>query len=77
MNEVTSPGKVLFYGGFSVLLKNHISLSIAVFDKSGKGVTAKFKQGERRIISPQFGLDFEPSLSSNELVNIAYLVAET
>ncbi len=77
MNELTVPGKILFYGGFSVLEKGNIALSIAVVDKSGKGVIAKYKTGERRIISPQFDLDIEPSLETKQLIAYPYIVTET
>ncbi len=74
--EVTSPGKVLFYGGYSVLLRGHISLSLAVVDEERKGVTAAYEKGERRIISKEFGIDREPSAEKAELLDIAYLVGE-
>lgn len=76
MNELTVPGKILFYGGLSVLEKGHISLSIAVVDAQNKGVTAKYETGKRRIISPQFGLDIEPSLEIKQLIAYPYIVTE-
>lgn len=77
MKELTIPGKILFYGGFSVLEKGSIALSIAVVDESGKGVSAKYKTRERRIISPQFGIDIEPSFESKQLIAYPYIVTET
>lgn len=76
-NEVNVPGKILFYGGLSVLEKGHISLSIAVVDAWNKGVTAKYETGKRRIISPQFGLDIEPSLETKQLIAYPYVVTES
>ncbi len=46
MNWENAPGKVLFYGGYSVLLEGHISLSIATVDKDGNEVVAKWERGE-------------------------------
>lgn len=71
-------GKVLFFGGYSVLLKGHISLSFAVFDEKGKGLTANYSIGERRILSPQFNIDVEPTLEKETpyLVEYAYVLAE-
>ncbi len=77
MNELTVPGKILFYGGFSVLERGNISLSIAVMDERNKGVTAKYGAGKRRIISPQFGIDMEPALESKQLIAYPYIVTET
>ncbi len=73
--KVTSPGKIIFYGGYSVLLKDHLSLVIGVVDKNKNGVTAEIEEG-RRIISKEFGMDFEPSEERKELVNIAYIITE-
>ncbi|MCL6088545.1 MAG: hypothetical protein M1530_00065 [Candidatus Marsarchaeota archaeon] len=70
------PGKVLFYGGFSVLEMGHPALSLAAIGPEG-GLKAKAKKSEKgRIRSPQFGLDFEPSSARQELVNFPYLAAE-
>ncbi len=76
--SLTVPGKVLFYGAYSVLIKGHISLSLAVADKEGRGVTANYKRGKRSIASHQFDLLVEPSLNKKELtlVEYPYLVAE-
>ncbi len=75
---ISVPGKVLFFGGYSVLLKGHISLSIAVFDEKGEGVNAHYKVGERRLTSPQFNIDVEPSLNKENpyLIEYAYVLAE-
>ncbi|MCX6773503.1 MAG: hypothetical protein NTY68_00705 [Candidatus Micrarchaeota archaeon] len=73
---ISVPGKILFYGGFSVLEKGNPSLSIAVCDENGKGVTAEYEEGERKIISPQFGLDLEPKLEDSQIVSFAYIFAE-
>ncbi|NPA22019.1 MAG: hypothetical protein GXN92_00335 [Candidatus Micrarchaeota archaeon] len=67
------PGKVLFYGGYSVLLKGHISLSIAVVDKEGKGVSYRWEHGEEKVVSPQFNID---GLPEGALVTIAYQTAK-
>lgn len=79
-NQLTVPGKILFYGGYSVLEKGHCSLSIAVSDKQGKGVTARWRTGERRMISRQFGIDLEPGIEGIRergiLVEFPYIVAE-
>ncbi len=80
-NEISVPGKVLFYGGYSVMVLGHISLSLAVFSDKGKGVNATWKLGEKRLISPQFDLDIEPNLehAGKEdalLVEYAYLTGE-
>jgi len=78
-NEITIPGKVFFYGGYSVLLEGHISLSIAVVDKEGNGVNAKWRIGEERIISPQFNIDTKPKIDidNKELVSYAYVIGKT
>jgi len=73
---ITVPGKILFYGGFSVLEKGNPSLSIAVCDENGKGVTAEYEEGERKIISPQFGLYLEPKLEDSQIVSFAYIFTE-
>ena len=73
---ITVPGKIFFYGGYSVLEKGNPSLSIAVCDENGKGVTAEYEEGERKMISPQFGLDLEPKLEDNQIVSFAYIFAE-
>ncbi len=76
-NEITIPGKVLFFGGYSVLLQGHVSLSIAVVDKKGKGVSARGKIGAERIISPQFNIDTIPDIENGELVSYAYVIGST
>ncbi|VVB59997.1 Phosphomevalonate kinase [uncultured archaeon] len=76
MSEITVPGKIIFYGGYSVLEKGNISLSIAVVDEQNKGVTAKYEKGKRRIISPQFKIDITPSLENKVLIVYPYIVTE-
>ena len=56
-------GKILFYGGYSITIGG-IGLSIAVLDGKGEGVKVYYKKGKARIISPQFSLDFSPTLKS-------------
>ena len=73
---ITVPGKVLFYGGYSVLIPGHISLSLAVVDEQKKGVSAYWEDGEERIVSPQFNLDLRP-FETEELVSYAYIVGKT
>ncbi|MBM3228816.1 hypothetical protein FJZ26_00120 [Candidatus Parvarchaeota archaeon] len=81
MGKISVPGKILFFGGFSVLEKGNPALCLAVCGKDGSGVVASWKKGGRRISSPQFGLDFEPSLeglgSQGPLVSYPYLVCES
>ncbi len=56
MTEITSPGKVLFLGGYAVL-EGHPALSIAVVDKEGRGVSAMLSEsGDYEIVSEQFGI---------------------
>lgn len=71
-----SPGKILFYGGYSVLIRGHSFLTFAVVDKQGKGVYANASKGDERLIAKQFDLDFRPSLEDNSLINYAYLVGK-
>ena len=70
---ISSPGKVLFYGGYSILVPGHRGLSIAVKDKNGRGANAEIIEGENRLISPEFGLDGTPDPST--LVGLAYETA--
>jgi ERG8-type phosphomevalonate kinase len=77
MNSVNVPGKILFYGGFSVLERGNIALSVAVCGEDGRGVVAGAEIGARRIVSPQFGLDISPSLADGQIVSYAYVFAET
>jgi len=69
---VNVPGKILFFGGYSVLELGHISLSLAVVDDKGNGVTATVEEADSDIlIARQFGL--EQKIDSPELIrkNIA------
>ena len=75
--KLTVPGKVLFYGGYSVLIEGHISYVIAVVDEKNEGVNVKYSAGEERIISKQFSIDREPSFKEAQLVDFAYLFAKT
>ncbi len=79
MKPVNSCGKVLFFGGYSVLIEGHTSLSIGVVSREGKGVGAEFKKGEERIVSPQFGIDEEPeeAFEKGIMVAYAYITAKT
>ncbi len=66
------PGKVLFFGGYSVLELGHISLSLAVVDHTGNGVTATVEDADSdALIARQFGI--EQMIDSPELIrkNIA------
>lgn len=66
------PGKVLFFGGYSVLELGHISLSLAVVDHVGNGVTASLEEADSDVlISRQFGI--EQKIDSPDLIrkNIA------
>lgn len=66
------PGKVLFFGGYSVLELEHISLSLAVVDHTGNGVTATVEDSDSdALIARQF--DIEQKIDSPELIrkNIA------
>lgn len=80
MGMLSVPGKILFYGGYSVLVPGHTSLSIAVTDLWGKGATSYFSFGRKRIISEQFGIDIKPSIDGiaerNLMVEFAYVLAE-
>jgi ERG8-type phosphomevalonate kinase len=76
MNAVNVPGKILFYGGFSVLEKGNIALSIAVCGEDGRGVVAEAEAGARQIVSPQFNLDIAPALGDGQIVSFAYVFAE-
>ncbi len=76
-NIINIPGKTIFYGSYSVLLKGHVSLVFAVVDEYGKGVEVKWEEKEERIISKQFNLDLIPSINDKQLVNYAYLTAKT
>lgn len=56
-NAINVPGKILFFGGYSVLENGHPSLSFAVVDENVKGVTATAKEsGDNVLISNQFNL---------------------
>ncbi|MCX8163394.1 MAG: hypothetical protein N3D10_02450 [Candidatus Micrarchaeota archaeon] len=66
------PGKILFYGQYAVLEKGFSAFSFAVLDKKKKGLVASFKYGKPRIISKQFGLDFEPK-KFDVLVSFPYI----
>ncbi|MFN3909770.1 MAG: hypothetical protein ACK4J0_00870 [Candidatus Anstonellaceae archaeon] len=72
---ITVPGKILFYGQYAVLEKGFSAFSFAVLDKKNKGVSISFKLGQKRIISKQFGLNFEPKTFDN-LVSYPYLFSE-
>jgi len=74
---VNSPGKVIFLGQYSVLLKGNPALVFGVVDSEGKGVWADVREGERRIISKEFDIFEEPSLDSAHLVSLAYAVGES
>ena len=74
---ITSPGKVLFFGGYSVLLRSHLAYVLAVVDEQGKGVSADVERcPSPRILSPQFNLDVNP-LKDDSLVSKVYQVAYT
>lgn len=80
MGMLSVPGKILFYGGYSVLVPGHTSLCIAVTDLWGKGVTSYFSFGKKRILSEQFGIDITPSIDGmferNIMVEFAYVITE-
>ncbi len=77
MDNLEVPGKVLFYGGYSVLKNGYPSLCIAVVDERGRGVSAEWElSGEERIRSPQFNIDAKPELGQKELVSYAYITAK-
>jgi ERG8-type phosphomevalonate kinase len=64
---VNVPGKVLFFGGYSVLEIGHIALSLAVVDDKGYGVTAQAKKHDSdMLVSEQFGIKQE--INAPELV---------
>ncbi len=71
-----SPGKVLFFGGYSILEFGNIGFALGVVDKQGKGVYSRIRIGEKRIISKEFGIDEEPSFESPHLISKAYAVGE-
>ncbi|MEM4360872.1 MAG: hypothetical protein QXV83_01885 [Candidatus Anstonellaceae archaeon] len=73
--QIVIPGKILFYGQYAVLEKGFSAFSFAVLDKKNNGVNASFKLGRKRIISKQFGLNFEPK-KFDVLVSYPYLFAE-
>ncbi len=71
-DTINVPGKVLFFGGYSVLELGHISLSLAVVDDKGEGVTGAVEQANSDVlVAKQFGLDMK--IDSPELTrkNIA------
>ncbi|MEM3610349.1 MAG: hypothetical protein QW076_05620 [Candidatus Anstonellales archaeon] len=81
MQMLSVPGKVLFFGSYSVLINDHIALSFAVTDLKGKGVTSYFTTGKRRIVSAQFKIyiehNYEKFYERSILVEFAYLIGET
>ena len=73
------PGKVLFFGGYSVLELGHISLSLAVVDDEGNGVTATVEEADADVlISRQFGIMQKidsPELIRKNIVASAFFLA--
>jgi ERG8-type phosphomevalonate kinase len=64
---VNIPGKILFFGGYSVLEAGHVSLSFAVVDDKGYGVTATTKENDSDfLVSKQFGI--EQRIDSPDLI---------
>ncbi len=58
MALTSSPGKVLFLGGYSVLEEGNPALSFAVTDLLGEGVVAETRDSDSfRLLSPGFGID--------------------
>jgi len=74
--SISVPGKILLYGGFSVLEKGNTALSLAVVDENSNGVTAEYEEGDRMIVAPQFGIYSEPNLNDNQMVSFAYVFTE-
>ncbi len=69
---VNVPGKILFFGGYSVLESGHVSLSLAVLDDKGCGVTATTRENASDVlVSKQFRI--EQKIDSPDLIkkNIA------
>jgi ERG8-type phosphomevalonate kinase len=56
-SKVNVPGKLLFFGGYSVIEPGNVALSFAVYDRFGRGVTASSRRSATNmLISKQFGM---------------------
>jgi phosphomevalonate kinase len=73
---INVPGKILLYGGFSLLEKGNTALSLAVVDEDNNGVTAEYEEGDKMIVAPQFGIYSQPSLNDSHMVSFAYVFTE-
>ena len=64
---VNVPGKILFFGGYSVLETGHVALSLAVVDEKGHGVTAQVRKHDSdTLVAEQFNIRQE--IASPDLV---------
>ena len=65
--SVNVPGKILFFGGYSVLESGHAALSLAVADETGRGVTAEASRHQSNVlVSEQFSINQE--IASADLI---------
>ncbi|MCK4318969.1 hypothetical protein KAW38_00150 [Candidatus Micrarchaeota archaeon] len=81
---VNVPGKILLLGGYAVL-EGYRGLSVAVVDEKGKGMEVRGKEGKKRIISKEFGIErtigeklieeFEKSSKEERMAVAAYVTA--
>lgn len=81
MSMINSPGKVLIFGGYNLIM-NKIKIANryivsralvgALYDNNGLGIIAKIEDSdEDRIVSKLYGIDERPSLKSKHLVSVA------
>lgn len=72
------PGKILFFGGYSVLEAGHVSLSLAVVDDKGQGVTATVKESDSDVlVAKQFKIEQKidsPGLIKKNIATAAFFL---